>query len=89
VSVAFLTPAERDPSTGEPRERIQSLPADAQRTLIERIVRELGATPSEPARRARPPDDPFLGLLADEIHRIATKARHEGREVFNGDENAS
>jgi hypothetical protein len=76
-------------------QEIQSLPTDARRTLIERLVRELGATLSEPARRVRPPDDPFLGLLADEpeladeIHRIAIEARHEGREVFNGDENPS
>jgi hypothetical protein len=76
-------------------QEIQSLPTDARRTLIERVVRELGGTPSEPAMRPRPTDDPFLGLLADEpeladqIHQIATKERHEGREAFNGDENPS
>jgi hypothetical protein len=76
-------------------QEIRSLPTDAQRTLIERIVRELGGATSEPTRRARPADDPFLGLLADEpeladeIHQIATKERHEGREAFNGDENPS
>lgn len=76
-------------------QEIRDLPSDAQRTLIERIVRELGDAPSEPSSRARPADDPFLGLLADEpeladeIHLVATKARHEGREAFNGDENPS
>jgi hypothetical protein len=76
-------------------QEIRSLPIDAQRTLIERIVRELGGATNELARRAGPPDDPFLGLLADEpeladeINLIATKARHEGREAFNGDENPS
>jgi len=76
-------------------QEIRSLPTDEQRTLIERVVRELRSVPSEPASRARPPDDPFLGLLADEpeladeIHLVATKARHEGREAFNGDENPS
>jgi hypothetical protein len=74
---------------------IRSLPADAQRTLIERIVRELGSVPSEPARQTRQSDDPFLGLLADEpeladeIHKVAITARHQGREAFNGDENHS
>lgn len=76
-------------------QEIRSLPTDARRTLIERIARELGGTPSEPARPAHPSGDPFLGLLADEpdladeIQQIATKARHQGREVFNGDENPS
>ena len=76
-------------------QEIRSLPVDARRTLIERIVRELGGGPSEPAKGTLPPDDPFLGLLADEpeladeIHLIATTARHEGREAFDGDENAS
>lgn len=74
-------------------QEIQKLPTDARRTLIERIVRELGATLSESVRRARQADDPFLGLLADEpeladeIHRIAIEARHEGRVAFNDDEN--
>ncbi len=74
---------------------IQSLPIDARRMLIERVVREFGGTSSEPAMWSRPPDDPFLGLLADEpeladqIHQIATTARHEGREAFNGDETPS
>ena len=76
-------------------QEIQSLPTDARRTLIERVVREFGGTPSEPAGRPHPPDDPFLGLLAnepelaDQIHQIATNARHEGREAFNDDENSS
>ncbi|XXT22052.1 hypothetical protein WME94_10880 [Sorangium sp. So ce429] len=76
-------------------EEIRSLPTDAQRTLIERIVRELGGTRSEPAGLAGPSDDPFLGLLADEpeladeIHQVAITSRHQGREAFNGDENHS
>ncbi|WP_437606087.1 hypothetical protein WMF20_34300 [Sorangium sp. So ce834] len=76
-------------------QEIRSLPTDARRTLIERIVRELGGTRSEPAGLANPPDDPFLGLLADEpeladeIHQVAITSRHQGREAFNGDENHS
>ncbi|WP_437959876.1 hypothetical protein WME76_09650 [Sorangium sp. So ce119] len=76
-------------------QEIRRLPTDAQRTLIERIVRELGGTPSVPAGLAAPPDDPFLGLLADEpeladeIHQVAVTSRHQGREDFNGDENHS
>jgi hypothetical protein len=72
--------------------QIQSLPVDAQRTFIERVVRALR---DELGKRPRSPEDPFLGLLADEpeladeIHRIATMARHEGREAFGGDENPS
>ncbi|WP_438026676.1 hypothetical protein [Sorangium sp. So ce233] len=76
-------------------QEIRSLPADARRTRIERIVRELDGPPSEPAGLAAPPDDPFLGLLADEpeladeIHQVAITSRHQGREAFNGDENHS
>jgi hypothetical protein len=66
-------------------QEIRSFPTDAQRTLIERVVRELGGAPSEQARRARPPDDPFLGLLADEpeladeIQRVATSVPPDRR----------
>jgi hypothetical protein len=72
--------------------QIQDLPVEVRHTLIERVVRAFGG---EPAKQSRPPEDPFLGLLADEpnladeIHRIATTARHEGREVFSDDENPS
>ncbi len=73
-------------------QEIRGLPADVQRTLVARIVRELGGGTSEPTKRTREGGDPFLGLLADEpeladeIGEIAAMRRHEGREVFNGDE---
>jgi len=73
-------------------QEIRGLPADAQRTLVARILRELGGAASEPPKRTREAGDPFLGLLADEpeladeIGEIATMGRHEGREIFNGDE---
>jgi hypothetical protein len=74
-------------------QEIRSLPTDARRALVERIVRELESAPGDLAKHAAPPEDPFLGLLADEpelgdeIHSIAAKARHEGRQAFNDDEN--
>lgn len=76
-------------------QEIRSLSSDAQRTLVERILRELSGVSGEPAKRTREPDDPFLGLLADEpeladeIRAIATAGRQEGREAFNGNENHS
>lgn len=68
---------------------IRSLPTDERRRLIERIARELEEAPSEPIGKAPPGEDPFLGMLAnepdlaDEIHEIATRERHEGREAFD------
>lgn len=73
-------------------QEIRSLPANEQRALVERIIREIGG---ERGNQAAPPDDPFLGLLADEpeladqIELIATKGRHEGREAFDGHENTT
>jgi len=64
---------------------IRGLPTDERRRLIERINRELEEAPNEPIRKAPPATDPFLGMLAsetdlaDEIHEIATRERHEGR----------
>jgi hypothetical protein len=43
--------------------QIQDLPVEAQRTLIERVVRALEG---EPLKQPRQPEDPFLGRLADE-----------------------
>jgi hypothetical protein len=76
-------------------QEIRGLPDDARRALIERVVREFGGAASEPAMQPCPSDDAFLGLLADEpdladqIRQMASDARHEGREVVDGDENPS
>jgi|HubBroStandDraft_4_1064222.scaffolds.fasta_scaffold415292_2 hypothetical protein len=70
---------------------IRTLPAPDQHRLVERVATELGVAPSA----ATPPGDPFLGMLADapeiadEILRIATEGRHDGREVPDHDESRS
>lgn len=74
---------------------IQNLPTEVQRALVDRVLRELRASPPHPPAPVAVAENPFLGLLsdepdlADEILFVARKTRQEGREAFNGSEDAT